>query len=113
MPRSWCWRSRAGENCIEVVTAKAKVTCLSDYADPKYIESVQQISLAFFGSGKHRGFPAIGDAIPLHEAGSIIVGHYVENLGEVVDGRTYILIIKNQGMVYQRLNRNKNNTFFS
>lgn len=98
-----------GNNRIEVVTEKAKAGYLSGYSDPEYIESLQQISLPFLGSGKHRGFPVEGDSMPPHEEGSIIVGRYVENLGEVQDGKTYILITKNQGMVYKRLNKNKKN----
>jgi transcriptional regulator with XRE-family HTH domain len=98
-----------GNNLIEVVTEKAKAGYLSGYSDPEYIESLQQISLPFLGPGKHRGFPVEGDSMPPHEEGSIIVGRYVERLGEVQDGKTYILITKNQGMVYKRLNKNKKN----
>jgi hypothetical protein len=98
-----------GENVIEIVTQKVKAGYLSGYADPEYIESLQQISLPFLGPGKHRGFPVEGDSMPPHEEGSIIVGRYVERLGEVQDGKTYILITKNQGMVYKRLNKNKKN----
>jgi hypothetical protein len=47
--------------------------------------------------------------MPPHEPGSIIVGKYVERLGDVMDGRTYILITKSEGMVYKRLNKNKKN----
>ena len=100
-----------GENVIEVVTQKVKAGYLNGYADPEYIESLQQISLPFLGPGKHRGFPVEGDSMPPHEEGSIIVGRYVEKLGEVQDGKTYILITKNQGMVYKRLNKNKRNAF--
>lgn len=100
----------SGDNIIEIVTERAKAGYLSGYADPEYIESLQQISLPFLGSGKYRGFPVEGDSMPPHEEGAIIVGRYVENIGEVVDGRTYILITKNQGMVYKRLNKNKKNT---
>lgn len=98
-----------GENVIEIVTQKVKAGYLNGYADPEYIESLQQISLPFLGPGKHRGFPVEGDSMPPHEEGSIIVGRYVERLGEVQDGKTYILITKNQGMVYKRLNKNKKN----
>ena len=100
-----------GENVIEVVTQKVKAGYLNGYADPEYIESLQQISLPFLGPGKHRGFPVEGDSMPPHEEGSIIIGRYVEKLGEVQDGKTYILITKNQGMVYKRLNKNKRNAF--
>ncbi|MDR7212503.1 LexA family transcriptional regulator [Flavobacterium piscis] len=100
---------REGENFIEVVTQKVKAGYLNGYSDPEYIESLQQISLPFLGSGKHRGFPVEGDSMPPHEDGSIIIGRYVERLGDVQDGKTYILITKNEGMVYKRLNKNKKN----
>src|SRR5690606_13764433 len=83
-----------GNNMIEVVTQKAKAGYLNGYSDPEYIESLQQISLPFLGPGKHRGFPVEGDSMPPHESGSIIVGKYVEKLGDVMDGKTYILITK-------------------
>ena len=101
-----------GDNFIEVVTQKVKAGYLNGYADPEYIESLQQISLPFLGSGKHRGFPVEGDSMPPHADGSIIVGRYIEKLGDVNDGKTYILITKNEGMVYKRLNKNKKNVLF-
>jgi transcriptional regulator with XRE-family HTH domain len=101
-----------GENFIEVVTQKVKAGYLNGYADPEYIENLQQISLPFLGPGKHRGFPVEGDSMPPHEDGSIIVGKYIEKLGDVKDGKTYILITKSEGMVYKRLNKNKKNVLF-
>ncbi|PRZ21236.1 hypothetical protein BC624_10989 [Flavobacterium granuli] len=98
-----------GNDSIEIVTEKVKAGYLTGYSDPEYIESLQQISLPFLGSGKHRGFPVEGDSMPPHEDGSIIVGRYVEHIGQIQDSRTYILITKNQGMVYKRLNKNKKN----
>jgi transcriptional regulator with XRE-family HTH domain len=98
-----------GSDFIEVVTQKVKAGYLNGYADPEYIENLQQISLPFLGPGKHRGFPVEGDSMPPHEDGSIIVGRYIERLGEVMDGKTYIFITKNEGMVYKRLNKNKKN----
>lgn len=98
-----------GENFIEIVPHKAKAGYLTGYADPEFIESLQHISLPFLGPGKHRGFPVEGDSMPPHEDGSIIVGRYVEKLGEVMDGKTYILITKSEGIVYKRLNKNKKN----
>jgi transcriptional regulator with XRE-family HTH domain len=101
--------NKDGDNLIEVVTQKVKAGYLNGYADPEYIESLQHISLPFLGPGKYRGFPIEGDSMPPHEDGSIIVGRYIEQLGDVKDGKTYILITKNEGMVYKRLNKNKKN----
>jgi transcriptional regulator with XRE-family HTH domain len=101
--------NKDGDNLIEVVTQKVKAGYLNGYADPEYIESLRHISLPFLGPGKYRGFPIEGDSMPPHEDGSIIVGRYIEQLGDVKDGKTYILITKNEGMVYKRLNKNKKN----
>ena len=103
-------RDNKGGNFIEVVTQKVKARYLKGYAAPEYIESLQQISLLFLGSGKHRGFPVEEDSMPPHADGSIIVGRYIEKLGDINDGMTYILITKSEGMLLKRLNKNKKNS---
>lgn len=99
-----------GDNSIEIIPHKARAGYLSGYSDPEFIESLQHISLPFLTNGKYRAFPVSGDSMPPHREGSFIIGRYVENLGEVRDGRTYILLTKDEGIVYKRLNKNgKNN----
>lgn len=99
-----------GENTIEIIPQKAKAGYLNGYSDPEFIEGLQQISLPFLKNGKFRAFPVSGDSMPPHRDGSFIIGRYVESLGEVRDGRTYILLTKNEGIVYKRLNKNGRNT---
>lgn len=99
-----------GENRIEVVTQKVKAGYLSGYGDPEYIEQLQQIYLPFLGNGKYRGFPVEGDSMPPHQDGDIIVGRYLEQLGEVLSGKTYIIITRSEGMVYKRLNKKIENS---
>lgn len=98
-----------GENFIEIVTQKAKAGYMNGYSDPEYIESLPRISLPFLGPGLYRGFPVEGDSMPPHEDGDIIVAKYIERLDEAVVGRTYIIITKNDGIAYKRLNKNKKN----
>ena len=99
-----------GDNSIEIIPHKARAGYLSGYSDPEFIENLQHISLPFLTNGKYRAFPVSGDSMPPHREGSFIIGRYVENLGEVRDGRTYILLTKDEGIVYKRLNKNgKNN----
>lgn len=95
-----------GQDCIEVVTQTVKAGYLNGYADPEYIEQLQLISLPFLGVDKFRGFPVEGDSMPPHQDGDIIVGRYLENLGEVSRDKTYIIITRSEGMVYKRLNKN-------
>jgi transcriptional regulator with XRE-family HTH domain len=99
-----------GENTIEIIPQKARAGYLNGYSDPEFIEGLQQISLPFLKNGKFRAFPVSGNSMPPHRDGSFIIGKYVESLGEVRDGRTYILLTKNEGIVYKRLNKNGKNS---
>lgn len=98
-----------GNNVIEIIPHKARAGYLTGYSDPEFIEGLQQISLPFLKHGKFRAFPVEGDSMPPHKKGSFIIGKYIEQLGDVMDGKTYILLTKNEGIVYKRLNRNGKN----
>ena len=93
-----------GKSFIEIVPHKARAGYLTGYSDPQYIEELPQIQLPFLGPGKYRGFPITNDSMPPHNETSLIVGKYVENLGEVRMGKTYIIVTFNDGIVYKRLN---------
>jgi transcriptional regulator with XRE-family HTH domain len=101
---------QAGENKIELVPAKAQAGYLAGYSDPEFIEALQHISLPFLRNGKYRAFPVTGDSMPPHKEGSFVVGEYIERLSDVVDGKTYILVTKTNGIVYKRLNKNGKNS---
>ncbi len=98
-----------GENIIEIIPQKARAGYLTGYSDPEFIESLQHISLPFLKNGKFRAFPVAGDSMPPHKEGSFVVGKYIERLGDVMDGKTYILLTKSEGIVYKRLNKNGRN----
>lgn len=93
-----------GNDFIEIVPHKARAGYLTGYSDPEFIESLQQISLPFLGTGKFRAFPIGGDSMPPHNDQSFIVGKYIENLGEIKKDKTYILITLSEGITYKRLN---------
>ena len=95
---------------VEIVPQAAKAGYASGYADPEYIRNLAILSIPFLGTGKHRAFPVEGDSMPPHEDGSFIVGKYVENYSEIRDGRTYIVVTKDDGIVYKRLNKSGKNT---
>lgn len=101
---------KAGENTIEIIPQKARAGYLNGYSDPEFIEGLQHISLPFLTNGKFRAFPVTGDSMPPHKEGSFIIGKYIESLGEVRDGKTYILLTKDEGIVYKRLNKNGKNS---
>ena len=92
-----------GKNYIEIVPHKARAGYLTGYSDPEFIENLQQISLPFLGPGKFRAFPIGGDSMPPHNDKGFIVGRYIENLGEVTSGKTYILVTLSEGITYKRM----------
>ncbi len=109
-----------GDNLIEVVPSKAKAGYLAGHSDPEFIQSLQQISLPFLSKNKYRAFPIEGDSMPPHDNGSLIIGKYVEDIRNISDGKTYILLTKNEGIVYKRvykigtnkLNLNSDNSLY-
>lgn len=94
---------RQGNNFVEVVTQKAKAGYLTGYSNPEYIESLPHLYSPFLGSGKHRWFPIEGDSMPPHNNTTYIAGRYIENLGEIKKGTTYIIVTKDEGMTYKRI----------
>lgn len=104
---------REGENMIEVVSHKAKAGyAAGGYADFTFISELEHVHLPWLDRNeKYRTFPVEGDSMPPHNSKSYIIGRYVEKLGDVTDGKTYIVITSNQEMVYKRLKRNGKNSF--
>ncbi|MBF0693770.1 MAG: XRE family transcriptional regulator [Flavobacterium sp.] len=100
-----------GNNFIEIIPHKARAGYLTGYADPEFIESLQQISLPFLGRGKFRAFPVGGDSMPPHNDQTFVIGRYVENLSEVRKGKTYILITQSEGITYKRLSATNEDSF--
>ena len=91
------------EDLIEVIPSQASAGYLNGYDDPEYIEQLQKIKLPFLPTGTHRAFPIKGDSMLPVKDGSFIVAKFVENITDVRDGRTYIVLTKNDGLVYKRL----------
>ena len=95
--------NESNEDLIEIVPAKASAGYLEGYADPEYIEQLQKIKLPFLPTGTHRAFPIKGDSMLPVKDGSFIVAKFVEDLSDVKDGRTYIVLTKEDGLVYKRV----------
>lgn len=49
--------------------------------------------------------------MPPHRDGSFIVGSYVERLSDITNGKTYIVLTKDEGVAYKRLYKNGKNSF--
>jgi hypothetical protein len=56
--------------------------------------------------GNYRAFEIVGDSMLPTPSGSVIVGEKVENLDEVKNNTPCIVISRNEGIVYKRIQKN-------
>lgn len=98
---------KENHDCVEVIPEKAMAGYLSGYSDPEFMEKMPVMNLPFKIIGKHRAFTIKGDSMPPLKNGSVVVGRYSESLNEIKDGETYIVLTKEDGIVYKRLFRDK------
>ncbi|GLB53621.1 hypothetical protein NBRC110019_26620 [Neptunitalea chrysea] len=93
----------ANEEMIEIVPIEASAGYLNGYDDPEYIEALQRFNLPFLTTGTYRAFPIKGDSMLPVKPGSFIIGKFVENITDLKNGKTYIILTKDDGLVYKRV----------
>jgi transcriptional regulator with XRE-family HTH domain len=101
----------AGTNEIQFVPVKAAAGYLAGYADPEFIDELNTFTLPMLAPGQYRAFEIVGDSMLPTPSGSIIVGEKIEDINDVKNTFTYIVVSRNEGIVYKRVlknNRTKN-----
>jgi len=96
---------------IQFVPVKAAAGYLAGYADPDFIDELNTFTLPMLAGGSYRAFEIVGDSMLPTQSGSVIVGEKLENIEEVKTSNTYIVVSRNEGIVYKRViknNRSKN-----
>lgn len=88
---------------IEFVPVKASAGYLNGYADPEYVKELPRFSLPMFSQGTYRAFEIKGDSMLPLPSGSIIIAEYVENWKDIKADHTYVVVSKNEGVVYKRV----------
>ena len=88
---------------IELVPVKASAGYLNGYGDPEYVKELPKFNLPMFTQGTYRAFEIKGDSMLPLASGSIVIGEYVENWHNIKSGETYVVISKDEGVVYKRI----------
>jgi len=88
---------------IELVPLKASAGYLNGYADPEYVAQLPKFYLPMFKQGTYRAFEIKGDSMLPLLSGTIIIGEYMENWGDVKNAETYVIVSKSEGVVYKRM----------
>ena len=96
----------ADRNVIHFVPVKAAAGYLAGYADSEFIDELNTFTLPMLSGGNYRAFEIIGDSMLPTPSGSIIVGEKVDSMDDVKNNTAYIVISRNEGIVYKRIVKN-------
>ncbi|SKA20091.1 LexA family transcriptional regulator [Sediminibacterium ginsengisoli] len=91
---------------ISFVPVKAAAGYLAGYADPEFLDELNTFTLPMLAPGQYRAFEIVGDSMLPTPSGSVIVGEKVDSLEELKNSNTYIVLSKNEGVVYKRVMKN-------
>lgn len=92
------------EEMIDLIPHKASAGYLNGYADPEYLEELPKFQLPTLSkSGTYRAFEITGDSMLPLKPGTIVVGQYVEDFQEIKSGKCYIILSKEEGIIYKRV----------
>lgn len=87
---------------IELIPEEAKAGYIAGYSDPDYIKVLPTFQLPFLSKQKkYRTFPISGDSMPPVSDGSFVTGEYIQNWNHIQNGYPYIILTKNDGIVFK------------
>lgn len=87
---------------IELIPESAKAGYTAGFADPEFIKVLPTFHLPFLSKEKkYRTFPVSGDSMPPVSDGSFVVGEYIQNWTAIKSGYPYIVVTKNDGIVFK------------
>lgn len=88
---------------IELVPVKASAGYINGYSDPEFVKELPKFHLPMLQGGTFRAFEIKGDSMLPIQPGSIIVGEYVDDWKQLKNNETYVVVSKNEGIVYKRV----------
>jgi transcriptional regulator with XRE-family HTH domain len=88
---------------IELVPAKAIAGYVTGMRESSYISELPRFYLPKLPEGYYRAFEIEGDSMPPIQNGYIVVGRFVEHARDLKNGQRYIVIIRNEGVVFKRV----------
>jgi transcriptional regulator with XRE-family HTH domain len=92
---------------IELVPEKAKAGYTTGYADPEYIGELPRFRLPFLSDKrKYRTFQLKGDSMLPIPDGSWVTGEFVQDWGQIINGKAYVVFTINDGIVFKVVENN-------
>ncbi len=89
---------------ITMIGQKASAGYLDGYSDPEFIEQLPQFQLPNLSrNATYRAFEIKGDSMLPLASGTIVIGAYVDQIKDIKNGKTYVLVTASEGVVYKRV----------
>ncbi len=97
---------KENKELMTVVPEKAAAGYLNGYSDVEFVESLTAFSLPLpeiSYDRTYRIFQIKGDSMQPLPTGTYIICRYLDNWYNIKDGKTYVVLTKDDGIVYKRL----------
>lgn len=94
---------RSDEEGIPLVPVKAAAGYQKGFPDEEYVKELPHFTLPILGKGNFRAFEIMGDSMLPLVSGTIVIGEKLERLNDLKDGQTYVLVTRQDGIVYKRV----------
>ncbi|MGQ7869911.1 helix-turn-helix domain-containing protein [Sunxiuqinia sp. sy24] len=94
------------EELIPIVPVKASAGYLNGFADPEYVEALPRFYMPIpelSRTATYRVFQIRGDSMLPIAPDSYVFCEYISELNEMKEGQPYLLITKEEGLVYKRV----------
>ncbi len=103
MPQVVAVNPTGNENVV-YVPIKARAGYLNGYGDTEFIETLPTFNMPHLTNGTYRCFEVYGNSmVRTFFDGDLVFGKYVESLNDIKDGRIYVIVSKNDGIVLKRV----------
>lgn len=94
----------SGNENVVYVPIKARAGYLNGYGDADYIEKLPTFNMPHLTNGTYRCFEVYGNSmVRTFFDGDLVFGKYVESLSDIKDGRIYVIVSKEDGIVLKRV----------
>jgi transcriptional regulator with XRE-family HTH domain len=89
---------------VELVPQKAYAGYTAGFQDPEFVKDLPKISLPMLPKNRtHRAFEIKGESMLPILPGSVIFGEYVEDVDSIKNGKLYVLVTRQDGIVFKRV----------
>ena len=96
--------NQEGDENVVYVPVKARAGYLDGYGDTEFIETLPSFNMPHLTNGTFRCFEVQGNSmVRTFFDGDLVFGKYVEDLQDIKDGRVYVIVSKNDGIVLKRV----------